>query len=206
MVALASARGTVLRAMLVALFVFAPVAVDADGAERFTAGRMLVASRNLGDPNFAETVVYMVKHDSKGALGLIVNRPLGSGPLDRFLAGFGVTAPDNSGRVRLHWGGPVERGLGFVLHTDDFADATTEIPGRGFAWTPSLEPLKSAAEGKAPKRYIFSLGYAGWSAGQLEGEIARGDWSIVPADADIVFGEDDKTKWKRASAKAGIRL
>lgn len=186
---------------------FAAVAASAaEDAERFTAGRMLVAARSLNDPNFAETVVYMVKHDARGALGLIVNRPLGSGPLDRFLAGFGVTAPDEGRRVRLHWGGPVERGFGFVLHSDDFTDATTEVPGPGFAWTPSLEPLKSAAEGKGPKRYIFSLGYAGWAAGQLEGEIARGDWSIAPADADIVFGDDDKTKWKRATAKAGVRL
>lgn len=191
--------------LVCAILAFVAVANAAD-SERFTTGRMLVATRNLGDPNFAETVVYMVKHDAQGALGLIVNRPLGSGPLDRFLAGFGVTAPDEGRRVRLHWGGPVERGFGFVLHTDDFADATTEIPGRGFAWTPSLEPLKSAAEGKGPRRYIFSLGYAGWAAGQLEGEIARGDWSIAPADPDIVFGDDDKTKWKRATAKAGIRL
>lgn len=172
------------------------------------ARKMLVASEKMDDPTFARTVVYVVEHNEMGALGMIVNRPIGSGSLALFLEGFGKKVKDKGVRLNFHWGGPVERTYGFVLHSDDFKaeDGATTPVAKGFAWTPTLAPLEAAAEGHGPKRLVFSLGYAGWGPGQLDGEIARGDWQVVPADPAIVFGKDDKEKWKRALAKAEISL
>jgi len=180
----------------------------AEGSEnpRYLAGRLLVATPRIGDPRFARTVIYMVSHDRSGAFGLVVNRAYGKGPMDKFLKGFNIDAGDIAGDIRLHYGGPVEPGAGFVLHTADYEGAGTRVVDSRMALTTGMGVLKAIAEGHGPRRSIFILGYAGWGPDQLEGEIARGDWLNAPADEQLIFDDEMATKWDRATGKAGLKL
>jgi putative transcriptional regulator len=170
-------------------------------------GQFLVASPGIGDPRFARTVIYMITHGADGAFGLIVNKVYGSGPLAEFLKGFGLKSEAATGSIRLHYGGPVERGLAFVLHTGDYKGNGTNVVTPAVSMTTGLEVLKAIAEGRGPRRSIFVLGYSGWAPGQLEGEIGRGDWLTAPADEAILFDDDEQDgKWQRAHKKAGVKL
>ena len=172
----------------------------------FLAGQLLVATQKLGDPRFAQTVIYMVDHDAKGAMGLIVNRAYGVGPLDKLLKGFGIEDEDLAGTIRLHYGGPVDTGHGFILHSTDFEGPGTRVVNKEVAITTKLEVLKAIAKGEGPKRSLFALGYAGWGPGQLEGEIARDDWVTAPADQNLIFSDDLESTWDRAIKMAGVAL
>ncbi|MCZ6607907.1 MAG: YqgE/AlgH family protein [Alphaproteobacteria bacterium] len=172
----------------------------------FLAGQLLVATQKLGDPRFAHTVIYMVDHDAKGAMGLIVNRAYGVGPLDKLLKGFGIEDEDVAGSIRLHYGGPVDTANGFILHSTDYEGPGTRVVNKEMAITTKLEVLKAIAKGEGPKRSLFALGYAGWGPGQLEGEIARDDWVTAPADQDLIFSDDLESTWDRAIKMAGVAL
>lgn len=175
----------------------------------YYSGQLLVAGPTMPDPRFKGAVIYLADHDAEGAFGLIVNRPVGEGPVRDFLIGLGMT-PDSSenftGDVRIHAGGPIEPGAGFVLHTNDYQTETTGMLRGKVAVTASLKAVKDIGLGKGPRRYLILLGYAGWASGQLEAEMRRGDWQIAPYDEDSVFGDDDAAKWDRAQKSAGIPM
>jgi putative transcriptional regulator len=193
---------------LVALFVMVagPGAGFTQEPTSFLVGKLLVAAPKMDDPRFAKTVIYMVKHNPSGAFGLIINRAFGAGSMKEFLKGFDIDASAVEGDIRLHYGGPVSPAVGFVLHTADFNGPDTQVVNDKMALTTEKSVLKAIAEGQGPRRRLFAFGYAGWGAGQLEGEIARGDWFNVPADEQLIFDEDLKTKWSRASDKVRVRL
>ncbi len=106
---------------------------------------------------------------------------------------------------QVHVGGPVETSRGFVLHSPDYYanNSTLSIDGH-VSLTASIDILKAIAAGEGPDRSILALGYAGWSAGQLESEIQANGWLHCPADPDLVFDQDHETKYNRALAKIGI--
>jgi putative transcriptional regulator len=200
-------------AALLALFTYASVATDAarrqdpDPARPSLAGQLLVAAPELDDPNFRETVVYLVHHDQAGAMGLVLNRVLGAGPLGEMLEGLGVE-PDGRADLELqvHYGGPVEPARGFMLHSPDYRAADTVVLSDLAALTISPGILQDLAAGKGPKRSLFALGYAGWGPEQLESELAAGAWFVVEPDADLLFDQHPETKWQRAWARRGIEL
>ena len=172
----------------------------------FLTGQLLVASPDIADPRFAESVIYMFTHRPDGASGIIVNDVLGDRSLAEFLKRFDIDIGDAEGTIRFHYGGPVELGTGFVLHTSDYHGPKTRVIDERISMTTDIHLLKSIAEGKGPRRSLVALGYSGWSEGQLEAEIARGDWLSAPADEKLIFDDDFDTKWKRASQKAGHKL
>lgn len=188
---------------LVALPVFAK---EASQQSPFLSGLLLVADPKMEDPRFSKTVIYMVRHDATGAFGLIVNKSYGAGPMEEFLKGFGIDGNEVSGDIRLHYGGPVSPGEGFVLHTADYKSPDTKTVNDIFALTSEKSVLEAIAKGNGPRRSIFVFGYSGWGAGQLEGEIARGDWLSAPADEKLVFDEALETKWDRATKKIRLKL
>jgi putative transcriptional regulator len=200
-------------AALLALFTYASVATDAarrqdpDPAPPSLAGQLLVAAPELDDPNFRETVVYLVHHDQAGAMGLVLNRVLGAGPLGEMLEGLGVE-PDGRADLELqvHYGGPVEPARGFMLHSPDYRAADTVVLSDLAALTLSPGILQDIAAGKGPKRSLFALGYAGWGPEQLESELAAGAWFVVEPDADLLFDQHPETKWQRAFDRRGIEL
>lgn len=169
-------------------------------------GQLLVATEQMPDPRFWHSVIYMVQHDATGAMGLIVNRPLGEVPIARLLEELGTASQGVSGDIRVHYGGPVDEARGFVLHTADYQGRGTLLINNGVALTRRPEILRAIAAGTGPRRSLFALGYAGWAPGQLEGEIEAGHWVAVPADEALVFDEDYEGKWKRAMARRTIEL
>lgn len=199
-----------LRLLLIGvLLCFAPVAAAAETAASAglsLSGRLLVAAPSLSDPNFARSIIYLFKHDADGAVGVIINKTLGGGPLAALLKGFGYDGVEDDRDVKLHFGGPVQTDSAFVLHTSDFDNETTRRVSGGFSMTATRSILEAIAKGIGPRRALIALGYAGWGSGQLEGEIERGDWLNAPADEATVFddGENADSRWKRAHAAAGL--
>jgi putative transcriptional regulator len=106
----------------------------------------------------------------------------------------------------VHFGGPVEPGRGFVLHSADYREEGTLVVGEEFAMTATLDILRAIGKGEGPRRNLFALGYAGWAPGQLDAEMQANGWLSVSADADLVFDTDFDAKWQRALAKLGIDL
>ncbi len=173
----------------------------------FLEGQFLVAAPKMPDPRFAKTVILMVKHDATGAMGFVINKVFGRGPLPIFLKGFGIKAETTVNEtVVLYYGGPVELESAAVLHSLDYKDVSTKKIGKNLAWSNRKDVLSAVAAGKGPKERIFILGYSGWSPGQLEQEMAREDWLTAPADGALVFDQDPKTLWDRIMIKAGVKL
>ncbi|TSD83819.1 YqgE/AlgH family protein [Mycobacterium sp. KBS0706] len=175
--------------------------VPADGS--YLAGQLLIAMPTLVAPPFARTVIYLCAHNDQGAMGLVVNKPLSSIDFPTLLDQLGIPHGDMLGSTRVQFGGPVESGRGFVLHSTDYRAEKTVVVGE-VAVTSTLEVLQAIAGGTGPSRHLLALGYAGWSAGQLDAEIQANGWLNVPCDSDILFGEDLSVKWERAIAKLGI--
>lgn len=174
-------------------------------------GQMLIASPEMEDPNFAETVVLIIDHDENGAFGLILNREMGRGPVLSLMKGLGIEPSEGSAEsstlpIRLHQGGPVEPGLGFILHGPGFKADNTTVINDSISMTADPDVVRAIAAGKGPQRYLMLLGYAGWAPGQLESELKRGGWDMIEADADIVLDEKTETKWQRARDKIQVGL
>ncbi len=134
-----------------ACFIPSLSASAADVNDRDLAGQFLVASEEMKDPRFAETVIYMVKHNSEGTLGLIINRPLAEGPIDDLLKGFGATAKGSKREIIIHYGGPVSSRQGFVLHTDDVKLESSIQVKDGIAMTSDVQMIEAIATGNGPQ-------------------------------------------------------
>ena len=156
---------------------------------------------------FSETVVYVVQHNRAGAMGLVINRLLGTGPLDRMLEGMGI-APNGELKIdlRVHYGGPVEPSRAFVLHSPEYHAPDTMVVSDIAALTVAPGILQDMAAGNGPERSLFVLGYAGWGPDQLENELAAGAWVVVEPDATLLFDEETTTKWQRAYDRRGVEL
>ena len=167
-------------------------------------GRLLVAMPSMGDPRFARAVVFMCAHGEGGAMGLVVNRLAADMKLEDLAEHLDIerSAPRD---LRIHVGGPVEPGRGFVLHSDDWdGEVSTTAAGRGFALTSTRDAVEALARGDGPVWALVALGYAGWGGGQLESEIAEGAWLIAEADADLVFFTPADDRWNAALKSIGV--
>jgi putative transcriptional regulator len=170
------------------------------------AGKLLVASNEMKDPRFFEAVIYLVKHDAEGTLGLVINRPMAKGPIDDLLQGFGAEATGSQLEIIVHYGGPVSSRQGFLLHSDDkILESSLKSPN-GIAMTSDIKMIRAIATGTGPRQFLFTLGYAGWAPGQLEEELKANSWFVVPADKTTIFGNDANEKWRRAMDKRQIPL
>lgn len=169
-------------------------------------GQLLVATPEMPDPRFAQTVIYMIRHDSSGAQGLVVNRPLREVPLALLMEQMGMESKGVQQTVRLHAGGPVDTLRILVLHTTGYAgDGTLPVKdGISVTWEPDI--LRAIAQGKGPRRTLFAVGYAGWGPGQLEAEMKTGAWVRAAADEALLFDGNYETKWDRAMARRKIDL
>lgn len=184
----------------------APTGIAAAAQPATLTGQLLVARTELRDPRFIRSVVYLVHHDARGAMGLILNRPIGEASLSELLKQAGLEGTGVDGEIRVHFGGPVQPGRGFVLHTADYKIEGTQVVKDGIAVTAQPEILHAMGTGTGPRKSLFALGHAGWAPGQLEAELKAGSWEIVSADEALVFDENYQEKWKRAMARRTIRL
>lgn len=169
------------------------------------AGQLLVAGPRMADPNFTRCVIFMVAHTEEGALGLVVNRVYGAITLRALFGDLGVTA-DGDRKVELHYGGPVQFNLGFVLHSADYEGVTTQLFRNRIGLSTGPDVVQAVAAGRGPKRFLFLAGYTGWGAGQLEREMARGDWLVAPADPELIFAPDPGMVWEKAMVRAGYAM
>jgi putative transcriptional regulator len=170
-------------------------------------GQLLVAMPQMTDPRFARSVVYVCAHsEAEGAMGLVVNKLLGSVTMDELYTHLKLEPAPAGGGQPVHFGGPVEPGRGFVLHTSDYREQATLMVGEEFAVTATLDILRAIGKGEGPRRSLLALGYAGWAPGQLDAEMQANGWLSVAADSDLVFDEDFDAKWQRALAKIGVDL
>ncbi|CAH2600267.1 conserved protein of unknown function [Rhodovastum atsumiense] len=177
---------------------------EPDVSETSLAGQILIAMPTLGDPRFAHSVIYLCDHSDKGAMGIVVNRPLETPSFEDLLRQLNVDPVPPARSIRLCSGGPVDNARGFVLHTADWTgEGSLRVDDR-FALTASLDILKAIAGGGGPRQGVLALGYAGWGPGQLDTEIQHNAWLSAPADPALVFDADNDTKWRRALAALHI--
>ncbi|WP_337997136.1 YqgE/AlgH family protein [Oleispirillum naphthae] len=170
----------------------------------YLTGQCLIAMPGMQDPRFEHTVVYLCAHSGEGAMGLILNRELPDMPLSRLMEQLNVPATPAIEGMKVHFGGPVDPGRGFVLHSSDFMAEASMLVDSRHALTATMDILRAVAEGRGPRQSLLALGYAGWGAGQLDAEIKDNAWLIVPADDALLFGPDNAKKWQRAIEKLGI--
>jgi putative transcriptional regulator len=177
------------------------------------ANQFLIAMPGMVDDNFAGTVVYLCDHTTSGAMGLVINRPTDVDLATVFDKVDLQLEIQPKAQEPVYFGGPVQTDRGFVLHEQKQGEHTTHynsslrVPG-GLAMTTSKDVLEEVAAGHGLSRFLMALGYAGWSAGQLEDEIARNGWLNVPARteelAHIIFDTPDEYKYQNVLALLGI--
>ncbi len=175
-----------------------------DEAEGYLTGQLLIAMPSMHDARFAQTVIYMCVHSPEGAMGLVVNRLVNELTFPQLLQQLEIETPGLDQEIRIHFGGPVESGRGFVLHSVDYTQSGTIIVDENVGLTATIDILRDIADGKGPRRSLLALGYAGWGPGQLDNEITQNAWLQVSADDALIFGIDVEGKWQRAITKLGI--
>ncbi len=179
--------------------------LDSKGIEEgYLTGQLLMAMPGMRDARFARSVVYICAHNEEGAMGLVINRLVGAITFPDLLKQLGIEPTDLTDEIRVHFGGPVESGRGFVLHSGEYTqDSTLQVDNK-VALTATIDILKDMAVGLGPQQSLMALGYAGWGPGQLDTEIQANGWLHVEADSGLVFDQDLDSKWERAIEKLGI--
>ena len=178
----------------------------------FLDGQMLIAMPGMSDPRFDRSVIFMCAHSDNGAMGIIVNKRAPMISFSELLERLEIMPqesriklPDDVQSMLVQFGGPVEPGRGFVLHTSDYFSADTSLPiDERVALTATLDILRAIAGGQGPRRSLLALGYAGWAPGQLEDEIQRNGWLSCTADEDLLFSNDLDSKYLNALHKIGV--
>ncbi|NUB16806.1 YqgE/AlgH family protein [Azospirillum brasilense] len=172
----------------------------------YLTGQLLIAMPGMTDPRFQRTVIYMCAHNEDGAMGLVVNRLFGSGTFEDLLEQLEIEIQEPIANMPVHYGGPVESGRGFVLHSTDYVRDGTLVVDDEVALTATIDILRAISEDRGPRRNILLLGYAGWGPGQLDAEIQANGWLNVPCDETLLFDPELDTKWERSIAKLGVSL
>lgn len=177
---------------------------DDASEDGYLTGQLLIAMPTMGDPRFERTVIYMCAHSADGAMGLMVNKQADEIDFPELLNQLEIETEGIKNPIPVLVGGPVETGRGFVLHSLDYRqDSTLEVSDE-VGLTATVDILRSIAEGEGPAHSLLTLGYAGWSAGQLDSEIQANGWLNVKADVSLLFDGDLGEKWDRAVRKVGI--
>lgn len=185
------------------------MAIDQDSSpsqEKYDlTGKILIAMPFLPDPRFSHAVIYVCGHDTQEAMGLMLNKVLPNVTFQELLAQMEINVSiAEPQKIPIHYGGPVDVGRGFVLHSSDYTSESTVLIDNGFAMTATLDILRAIALKQGPRDILLALGYVGWSSGQLEHEIQENGWLTIDASSDIIFGSDLDNKWRQALATLGI--
>lgn len=171
--------------------------------------QFLIAMPGMADDNFSRTVVYLCEHSKNGALGLVINRPTDITLKSLFEKVELTLDRDELAQQPVFFGGPVQTERGFVLHEKTGTEqspytSTLSIAGGGLEMTTSKDVLEALANGAGPRRLMVTLGYSGWSAGQLEEEIGRNGWLTVDADPKVIFDTPVEERYQRALSLLGF--
>jgi putative transcriptional regulator len=175
-----------------------PTNPDEAPAQPSLAGQLLVAAPSMGDPHFERTVILIVQHNQSGAVGIIINKPIGETTIANLFEALGQKGGDFPGEVRVFSGGPVQPEVGFVVHSADYRRPETVAVNDRLSMTSSLDILRDIGAKKGPAKILVAFGYAGWGPDQLEREIKVHAWGITEADPALIFDEDRDKVWDYA--------
>ena len=167
-------------------------------------GQIIVSMPSLQDERFYKTVIYICAHSSEGSMGIIINKKIDYDLYPNLLEQLGIDKPLKNNQLFIRYGGPVESGRGFVLHSDDMTRKETLNIDKGVALTSTFELFQDLAKGNGPKKSILALGYAGWQPGQLENEIIQNSWFSLPVKTSFLFDNEVSRKWNDAYKIMGI--
>ncbi len=184
----------------------APNIIDATAQTGYLAGQMLVATPVIDSGCFQKSVVYIFSHNAEGAMGIIINQPLELINYASLIEGMDLPKEAAERNIPVYFGGPVERARGFIIHSTDYLRDFTLARSVDLAVTASSNILADIVAGNGPKQAALVVGFAGWSAGQLEAEIEQNSWISVPATADLMFNTENDLKWATASKSLGIDM
>ncbi len=166
----------------------------------------LIAMPNLADPNFSKTVTYICAHNEEGAMGIIINRPTDLS-LGEVLSQMELEVTENDIELLpVFHGGPVQTDRGFILHGSGYDWDSSLSVSQQIDMTTSKDVLQAVASGDGPKDIFVALGYAGWSAGQLEDEIVQNAWLSGPAKSEIIFKTPIQNRWESAASLLGVNI
>jgi putative transcriptional regulator len=179
------------------------ISAAAENGFRSYAGQLLLAMPDMPDTNFHHAAIALCVHDPDGAMGIDLGSAVEGVGLRDLMASFDIDASGIADAPVMR-GGPVEPQRGFVLHSLDWQGQHMLPIDERWGISGSLDILKDIAAGRGPSRYVAALGYAGWAAGQLDGELARPGWFIGAMDHDILFGTEPEDRWARGFAFNGI--
>jgi putative transcriptional regulator len=163
----------------------------------------LIAMPNMVDPNFHGSLTYICEHNEQGALGVVVNRPIEL-DLSTLFEQIGLSLPERLQSDIVYFGGPVQTERGFVLHTPPLTYSSTLTVGDAISLTTSKDVLEAVSKGEGPEKFMVSLGYAGWSPGQLEEELKQNAWLSVAADPQVIFDLPPETRLTAAMKLLGV--
>lgn len=183
-----------------------PHILDASMQQGYLAGQLLVATPVIDTGSFQKSVVYVFAHNAEGAMGVIINQPLELVRFSSLVEGIDFGDDAVQSNMPVYYGGPVDRHRGFVLHTADYIRDHTLIRHGDVAITASNAVLRDIIAGNGPKQAFLSVGFAGWTAGQLEQEIEQNSWISVPVSAELIFGTENELKWATASKSLGVDM
>lgn len=166
--------------------------------------QFLIAMPNLDDSGFARSVTYVCEHNAQGAMGIVINRPFDM-ELGEVLKQLEVKTEDQQVTHQpVFVGGPVLPDRGFILHRPPGNWESTLHVTENIAVTTSRDILNAIAHGYGPRDSLFALGYAGWSPGQLEDEMAENAWLSVPAEEHVLFDLPPEARWRAAAELIGV--
>ena len=169
----------------------------------------LVATQNMIDPRFKNTVIIMLENDAKGAWGLVINKPLGTISLGSFISKVDDQSINKKElydvKIPVYWGGPVDDHKILILHSKDYKNESTN-EYNNLSTSSDLKTLVKIAEKKGPKKSLVILGLAAWNIGQLDGEIELERWTLSESSMDLIFEIEDNKKWLKAINNSFIRL
>jgi putative transcriptional regulator len=171
------------------------------------AGRFLIATPSMEDRRFRRSVILICDHDEDHAMGIVLNRAMPKLTVPTLFDQLGIECSIKLPRSPVLDGGPCQRDRGFVIHTDDWESEEATLPiSPGLRMTATRDVLQAMARGIKPARATLALGYAGWTAGQLENELRENVWLIADADPDAIFDPRDlKSKWESAYTRLGLQ-
>jgi putative transcriptional regulator len=172
----------------------------------YLTNQLLIAMPAMGDPNFAQTVALICDHSARGALGLILNKPLPMRMAEVFEQLDIVIAGSPIAERPVLRGGPMQTDRGFVVHSAGGQWDSTLKVSEAIHVTTSRDILAAIARGEGPAEAVVALGYAGWDGGQLEDEIRANAWLSAPADSGIIFDMPFESRWQAAGRLLGVEL
>lgn len=179
-----------------------------DPARDFLAGQLLIAMPNMADPRFERSVLIVCAHDERHAMAVILNKPLADVELSELLEQLSIDPREGVGGDPVYFGGPVQTERGLVVHTLDYRAESTVAITAEIGITATRDILMDiggrSAKRRPPSRFLLAIGHAGWSAGQLEQELAMNAWAHCDPDEAIVFSNDTRQSWQRALERLGV--